>query len=176
MEPMIKRSYKAYWAWNYDEEEQELNRMSGQGWQLCRGGCFHSKYIKAPGKNYIYKIDYNYGAAKNKALYLEMFAEQGWEYINSTFNGWNYFRKEDTGGPAEDYEIYTDPSSYNEMLMRWIRFVNFMSILFGILAVVYFSLFIIERQDSWIMTIFIYIVGIIFFRCGVSAMKRKMKE
>lgn len=35
-----KVSFRGYMAWNYDREEQDLDRMSEQGWQLIKGGCF----------------------------------------------------------------------------------------------------------------------------------------
>ena len=54
--------------------------------------------------------------------YIETFREQGWEYINSTFNNWHYFRKAyDPALPEEEYEIFTDRQSLNEMTRRWSR-------------------------------------------------------
>ena len=41
-----KISTKAYGAWEYRREEEELNRQSENGWQLERGGCFYSKFKK----------------------------------------------------------------------------------------------------------------------------------
>ena len=31
-----KVSFRGYMAWNYDREEQDLDRMSEQGWQLIK--------------------------------------------------------------------------------------------------------------------------------------------
>ena len=54
--------------------------------------------------------------------YLETFQEQGWEYVNSTFNHWHYFRKAwDPALPEEAYEIFTDRESLQEMNKGWVR-------------------------------------------------------
>lgn len=91
-----KTSYAAYAAWNYEKEEDRINEESKKGWQLVKGGCFHSVYEKNNSKRYIYKIDYNTITMRDgeeKDRYIQMFEELGWDYINSTFNGWNYFKK-----------------------------------------------------------------------------------
>ena len=88
------RSYKMYPVWEYEEEERDLNEASKKGIQLVKGGCFHSVFKKDDSVNYYYQLDYNLGI-KDVERYRESFEEQGWEYINSTFNGWHYFRKKD---------------------------------------------------------------------------------
>ena len=55
--------------------------------------------------------------------YIETFREQGWEYVNSTFNGWHYFRKlYDPALPEEAYEIFSDRESLHELNSRWAEF------------------------------------------------------
>lgn len=161
----IKKSYKAYAAWNYEKEEEYINENGNNGWQLVKGGCFHSVYEKDNSKRYVYKIDYNPETMKEsieKKRYIEMFEDLGWEYINSTYNGWNYFRKEyDENSDAREYEIYSDNCSYTEMLGRWCKLgkvifvinliaallytfmaIKSMNILIGIEAIVFWMLFI----------------------------------
>ena len=47
------------------------------------------------------------------------------EYLNSTFNGWHYFRKAyDPSLPEEEYQIYTDTASGKEMADRWRRIAS----------------------------------------------------
>ena len=120
MVPEYRTSYKMYSAWNYGKEIEDLNEASEQGWQLVKGGCFHSRFEKNPDIQYRYQIDF--GKIENMGLYIETFREQGWEYINSTFNGWHYFRKiYDPSLPEEAYEIFTDRESLHEMNSRWAR-------------------------------------------------------
>lgn len=84
-----KISHAAYAAWDYKKEIEDLNKKSQEGWQLVKGGCFKSIYEQNDQVCYRYQLDYNTDI-ENKVLYLEMFEDQGWEYINSTFNGWHF--------------------------------------------------------------------------------------
>ena len=116
-----RNSYKTYAAWEFDREIQDLEEQSKNGWQLIKGGCFHSKFSFDDTVRYRYALDFNQGI-EDPARYRETFAEQGWEYINSTFNGWHYFRKAyDPSLPEEEYQIYTDTASRKEMANRWKR-------------------------------------------------------
>ena len=116
-----RNSYKAYAAWEFDREIQDLEERSRNGWQLIKGGCFHSKFSFDDSVQYRYALDFNQDIT-DPARYRETFAEQGWEYINSTFNGWHYFRKTyDPSLPEEEYQIYTDAASRKEMANRWKR-------------------------------------------------------
>lgn len=120
MSRKYKTVYKAYFAWDYEQELEELDRMSRQGWQLVKGGCFHSRFRWEPERRYRYQLDYRPGI-DDMDRYLETFREQGWEYVNSTYNGWRYFRKAyDPALPEEEYEIFTDRSSLTEMTRRWV--------------------------------------------------------
>ena len=115
-----KTVFRAYFAWDFQQELNELDRMSQQGWQLVKGGCFHSRFRWEPERRYRYQLDYRPGI-DDMDRYLETFREQGWEYVNSTFNGWRYFRKAyDPALPEEEYEIFTDRSSLTEMTRRWV--------------------------------------------------------
>ena len=120
MEKDRKSSWRAYTAWDYQKELEDLDRASQEGWQLIRGGCFHNKFVKNPGVRYRYQLDY--GRIQDMGRYIETFREQGWEYVNSTFNGWHYFRKAwDPSLPDSAYEIYTERSGLPEMERRWAR-------------------------------------------------------
>ncbi len=118
MSRKYKNVYKAYFAWDYEQELEELDRMSRQGWQLVKGGCFHSRFVKNEELCYRYQLDYR-PDVEDMGRYLETFREQGWEYVNSTYNGWRYFRKiYDPELPEEEYRIFTDRSSLGEMTRR----------------------------------------------------------
>ena len=132
-----KRVFGLYPAWGYQNEIFDLNKMSENGWQLTKGGLFSNKFLKNENVRYLYQLDYNTHIDDN-ARYIETFREQGWEYINSTINGWHYFRKlYNPSLPAEEYEIYCDRTSLKEMHDRWCKLAAAFS---GIL----FVLFILE--------------------------------
>ena len=127
-----KTSHRAYAAWNYRQEIEDLNRASEQGWQLVRGGCFFSRFVKNPDVRYRYQMDWR--KVEDMGRYIETFREQGWEYVSSTFNGWHFFRKfYDPALKEEDYEIFTDRESLQAMTRRWSRVV--MAISAALLAV-----------------------------------------
>ena len=104
MGKQYKRSFKVYSAWNYQREIEDLNRASEQGWQLVRGGCFHSVFEKNPNVQYRYQLDYN-NDIKDMERYDETFRDAGWERVNSTFNGWHVFRKAYEVAKAAGLEI-----------------------------------------------------------------------
>ena len=131
-----RTSYKVYSAWNYQQEIADLNVASAQGWQLVKGGCFHSRFVKNPDLRYRYQLDF--GKIDDLPRYLETFREQGWEYVNSTYNGWHYLRKlYDPSLPEDAYEIYTDRESLREMNSRWARVALFLGILLAVCAAIY---------------------------------------
>lgn len=132
MSKTVKTSHNVYAAWNYEREIEDLNKASREGWQLLRGGCFSSKFKYNPDVCYRYQLDYQRGV-EDLPRYIETFREQGWEYINSTFNGWSYFRKPyDPALPQEQYEIFTDRSSLQEMNSRWAKLAMCLCVLCAI--------------------------------------------
>ena len=135
MSAKYKTSYKAYPAWDYQEEIANLNQASEKGWQLIKGGCFHSKFVKNPDICYRYQMDFR--KVDDMGRYIETFREQGWEYINSTFNGWHIFRKfYDPTLPEEAYEIFTDRESLHEMKNRLARIMLILGTICVIFAAV----------------------------------------
>ena len=135
-----KTTFKAYFAWNYETELADLNRASEQGWQLVKAGAYHSKFAKDDSLRYRYQIDSRFlNGLDEKARYLDTFREQGWEYINSTFNGWHFFRKPyDPALPESAYEIFTDRESLQEMNKPWAKLFLIFALVIGLGAVYYF--------------------------------------
>ncbi len=130
-----RRSFKMYPAWNYEEEIKDLNAASEKGWQLVRGGCFNSKFVNNPYIRYRYQMDYR--KIDDMGRYIETFREQGWEYINSTFNGWHYFRKlYDPSLPEDAYEIFTDSDSIKEMNRRWAHLALAIAVMLALFALI----------------------------------------
>lgn len=124
-----KTSFKMYPAWAYEREIADLNERSRQGWQLVRGGCFRSKFAFDDGAVYRYALDFDQDI-KDPVRYRETYAEQGWEFINDTFNGWHFFRKKyDPALPEEEYHIYTDEESVRQMESRWRRLLTTMGVI-----------------------------------------------
>lgn len=114
-----KNIYKMYPAWEFDKEVRDLEEQSRQGWHLVKGGLFRCKFAFDDTRQYRYALDFNPNIA-DPMHYRETFAEQDWEFVSSTFNGWHYFRKAyDPSLSEEEYQIYTDTASLQEMANRW---------------------------------------------------------
>jgi len=126
-----KTIIRSYFAWEYEREAQHLDRMSEKGWQLRRGSSFGSRFYRDDKARYRHQIDFRrQNDIDNMSRYIETFADQGWEYVNSLRNGWHYFRKPyDPALPEEEYRIYTDESSVADMKRRWTKGVGFLLVL-----------------------------------------------
>ena len=159
-----KTSFKTYFAWDYKRETEDLNKASEQGWQLVKGGCFHSRFVKEPGVQYRYQLDFR--KVEDMGRYIETFREQGWEYVNSTFNGWHYFRKlYDPSLPEEAYEIFTDRESQQEMNRGWSRVAIAIGIVLAAFAVMYAIRMIREPNLPNLIQLLVFIIegGVLFW-------------
>lgn len=168
-----KRKFGVYAAWNYELEIEELNEMSAKGWQLINGGLFSSRFKKNSNLQYRYQLDFQ-PHIEDKGRYIETFREQGWEYVNSTFNGWHYFRKlYDESKPQEEYEIFTDTVSIKEMNNRWATIGMVCSVILLVYLAIYLLMLIALPKFSTLFGI-IYLGGILaVILRGVLTMKKQ---
>jgi hypothetical protein len=165
-----------YAVWNYRKEIEDLNKASEQGWQLVEGGCFHSRFQRNEDVRYRYQIDYT-GKVEDPGRYLETFREQGWEFVNKTFNGWHYFRKPyDPNLPEEEYEIFTDRSSLMEMRSRWTKLAGTLTILMGISAAANLLQYILAPKLPTLITLTNMLVMTLFFFRGIVLMKNTERK
>lgn len=126
-----KRKFGIYAAWNYGLKIEALNKLSEKGWQLIKGGIFSDRFKREEAVKYRYQMDFQ-PQIEEKGRYIETFREQGWEYVNSTVNGWHYFRKlYDAERPEREYEIFTDTESLKEMNNRWAIVGMLLAAIFG---------------------------------------------
>lgn len=172
MKKQYKRVFTMYPAWSYQKEVQELNRQSDKGWQLIRGGNFFHKYKKNADVRYRYQLDYP-GKVEDMGRYIETYREQGWEYINSTFNNWNYFRKPyDPSAPKEQYEIFTDQFSLREMLERWTKVTIFLIIVLAVFLAGYAISLVFRPMLPNLSYFLTFLVQILFLCGGIYRMKK----
>lgn len=171
MARQYKTSHRIYTAWSYQKEIEDLNKASEQGWQLIRGGCFSSKYKWNPDVRYRYQMDYP-GKVEDMGRYIEIYREQGWEYISSTFNGWHYFRKAyDPALPEAQYEIFTDRSSLEEMKNRWIKLAICLSVLVAVFTAFQLIMYAKTPTLPELIRLVTFGVLLVFFIYGIINMK-----
>lgn len=104
--------YKCFTVWQDEQEERWLNAMSLKGWHLTQvtlGVKYH--FEQGEPKNYIYRLDYQLTQLPSRPDYIQLFDEMGWVFIDSIFNGWQYFRTKEEVPVGTSPEIYTDNES-----------------------------------------------------------------
>lgn len=176
MAQQYKRSFSMYPAWSYQKEIEVLNRQSELGWQLIRGGNYLHTYKRNSDVQYRYQLDYT-GKVEDMGRYIETFREQGWEYVNSTFNGWNFFRKPyDPSLSQECYEIFTDLSSLKEMIGRWIKIVSALIALLAVCSIINIIYFVLQPNLPFLVRSLAMLLEILFFTVGILRMRNPEKS
>lgn len=109
--------FKYFTLFQYRQEEEYLSLMHEKGWKLKKitfPGFYHFEKCE-PGKA-AYRLDYNQEGVKNKAEYVQMFSDCGWEYLFD-FVGYSYFCKEGNTCQGSE-EIFCDDASRLDMIKR----------------------------------------------------------
>lgn len=112
-----KKEFKVFTITQYKQEEEYLSSMHKKGWKFTKV-VFPGIYFfeKCESENVTYRLDYNQEGIANKAEYVQMFSDCGWEYLFDFF-GYSYFRK--ASEDAEDNEeIFCDDESKFDMMKR----------------------------------------------------------
>ncbi len=115
-----KTVFKYFTIPQYQQEEDYLSDMNEKGWRFTHAtfpGFYHFEKCE-PGQA-AYRLDYNQEGIRNKAEYIQMFSDCGWEYI-CDFAGYSYFRKEGKTGEERE-EIFCDDASRLDMMKRVFR-------------------------------------------------------
>lgn len=106
---------KFFTIFQQEQEEKYLSSMHERGWKLKKvvfPGFYH--FDRCEPVKASYRLDYNQEGVKNKAEYIKMFSDCGWEYLFD-MTGYSYFCKE--GGDREE-EIFSDDLSRLDMMRR----------------------------------------------------------
>lgn len=131
MNETTMKTFKVFWAWQDEQEEAWLRKMSLQGWHL-RELTFPTVYTFERGtpQDLIYRMDFITSSTKRDE-YFQLFRDAGWVHLGQ-MGGWQYFRKASVDGSAP--EIYTDAESkmqkYGRLLAILIVFLPIMMINF----------------------------------------------
>lgn len=115
-----KRQFKWFTIFQYDKEQEYLEKMHASGWKFTRVsglGIYH--FEKAERESYVYRLDYNKEGLADKEAYVQMFADCGWEYLQE-YAGYCYFRKA-TSEAGESDDIFCDDQSRLQMMERVLK-------------------------------------------------------
>ena len=130
----IKKELKFFSVAKHKEEEQYLRKQHQAGWKFIKVsglGVYH--FEKCQPEDVVYQLDYNQEGSANKAEYIQMYADCGWEYLQE-YVGYSYFRKPAAEMNGEE-EIFSDGSSRQDMMKRVYmgRVLPLLAIFFAIL-------------------------------------------
>ena len=129
-----KKELKFFSIAKHKEEEQYLRQQHQAGWKFIKVsglGVYH--FEKCQPEDVVYQLDYNQEGSANKAEYIKMFSDCGWDYLQE-YVGYSYFRKPAAEMNGEE-EIFSDGSSRQDMMKRVYmgRVLPLLAIFFAIL-------------------------------------------
>ena len=174
------QKFKWFWAWQDEKEEAWLAEMAREGLHLedvTLPALYH--FRKGTPAEYVYRLDFQTLKSKDRASYLQLFADAGWEHIGD-MGGWVYFRHRVDG--TEIPEIYSDLESklgkYQRVMLYLVVFLPIVSILLPINSQIdYFGpvvLGAIELFSFLLILIFSYSLVMLFRR--INQLKKRIKE
>lgn len=119
----FKTVFRIFFAWQGEEEENWLIKMSKQGWHLDNTGFLTYVFRKGEPKDIIYRLDFKTIRSGTIDDYITLFEDSGWEYVSKMGPFWYYFRTEAKKG--ESHELYSDNTSKIRMYksLRWLLII-----------------------------------------------------
>ena len=172
-----KKEYKYFSIFQHKKEEEYLSMMHRSGWRFIKVtglGVYHFEAVE--GEDYVYQLDYNPKAKDEKAEYIRMFDDCGWEYVQE-YAGYSYFRKPKSMMNGDE-EIFNDDESRMAMMSRVYkgRVMPLAGILCGCLVPQFILSVINERYGLSVFIGSIIAVYIILFAaCAISHHRMKHK-
>jgi hypothetical protein len=119
---MDKTVRKIFFVWQYKKEEQWLNEMSNQGWQLVKVDL--GKYKFSPGKpsEYSYRLELLGKDLKSKesTSYIDFLKDTGIEFV-SEFAKWVYLRRKTAVGGFEQGNDNLYNLSHTHKIQEFLR-------------------------------------------------------
>ena len=170
-----KKVTKYYSILAHEKEEKFLRDMHKSGWKFTKvTGLGRYHFEKCEPNDVIYQLDYNQEGLKNKDEYVKMFADCGWEYMQ-TYCGYTYFRK-----PANEMnsneEIFCDNESKLQMMKR-VYLGRMLPLLLILLALVIPTFIRLTLEHEYIFasiySVFLLIYVYIFIAAGIKYKKLK---
>ncbi|MDN3291938.1 DUF2812 domain-containing protein [Streptococcus sp.] len=119
--------YRIFTIADYEREALYFREMHAKGWKLRKVSysilLFAVKYTfeKCHPEQVSYQLDFYPMEKSERASYLQLFKDCGWEYITD-FNSFSYFRKAHSEIESNaEFEIYNDAAGKLAMVNRILR-------------------------------------------------------
>lgn len=114
-----KTVFKWFDITQHEEEQEYLREMHRNGWKLQKVTWAFYTFVQCEPEDVVYQLDYNQ-SIENKADYLQMFYDCGWEYIQDVM-GYSYFRKPTAEMAENEAGIFCDHESRMAMWDRVLK-------------------------------------------------------
>ncbi|KGR74819.1 DUF2812 domain-containing protein [Ureibacillus sinduriensis] len=113
---MSGRKIKIRLFFDYEKEEEWVNRMAKKGWNLSSFWLVYYCFEKGEPGEFTYRNEMigGLGSKKESKEYIDFLQTSGIELVKVVFN-WAYFRKKAADGP---FELYSDTTSKLAYLNR----------------------------------------------------------
>lgn len=115
-----KKEFRYFSIPQWQKEQDYLQKQHREGWRFTGVtflGIYH--FEKCQPEDVVYQLDYNPEGVANKAEYVQMFQDCGWEYLQD-FVGYSYFRKPVSMMNGQE-EIFCDDDSRMDMMKRVLK-------------------------------------------------------
>ena len=153
---------------DYDREALYLRKMHAEGWKLKEVTYSNLvvavKYTfeKCQPKQVSYQLDFYPMKKSERASYLQLFKDCGWEHITD-FNGFSYFRKAHSEIESDaEFEIYNDAAGKLAMVKRILTRRMFPILLLFLALLPVFSKFVAGGSSfSWALFLIFIIDGVL---------------
>ena len=178
------KEFKYFLLTDYEEEEIYLRERHKQGYKLVHVALpGRYTFVECTPEDYVYRLDFNPQNAKEKASYIQMFEDYGWEYIQD-MNEYSYFRKKASETKEEENAIFTDNESKLEMLKRIMqrRFVPILVVFFSCFMTQFINLMHEATPYKYGFVIFFGILFVLYMYlfmhvlAGYKRLKEKYKD
>ncbi len=113
-----KTKFRLFTLFEYEEEQAFLEQEHREGWKVTgfKLPGFY-KFEKCQPQEMYYRIDFTDEKGSKNPQYLQMFADNGWDFLWSV-NGYSIFRKAAENAGQGKSEIFTDTESQINMLKK----------------------------------------------------------
>lgn len=167
----------------YKKEEDWLQKQHRAGLKLTKATlpCFYT-FEKCEPEDVVYQLDYNKEGMNNKAEYVQMFKDCGWEHITD-MAGYSYFRKP-VSEMVEDEEIFSDDASKMDMIDRVFKgkMIPLITIFLLIIIPQLFIQSFVGHTLGWILfgvyVVLFILYAVMFIQFGIhyAKLKRQIKK
>jgi hypothetical protein len=156
-------------AWQDDREEAWLMEMARQGLHMKTYNGFGGyTFDLGLAREDVYRMDFISLGGKERARYLQLFADAGWTHICGV-SGWQYFRKPaGDGGPDE---IFSDNTSKIEKYRRVIA----LYLIIGMIMLINFNTTRAQGGPFFDIVRFLFFLIGIFFTFSLIKIWRRME-